>query len=815
MRIAGDEPDPQGERANLMLATGDAVACVLLSIDCEARRLTFRPAHANAVTLPFSEIRCLQLQKPVELEQIPLAVPPGAVALKSGHRAWRCTVHMKDGTDIEAEALAVLMRPCGLYVFVVHPSDGAMRWFFPSDAFNDYTIDPLEENAPDEHRADTPTATAPHAAAASEPDVTHLTHVTDVTDVPSMMDVPDAPASAPPAGPSAPMQEAEPRPGPPSNRRELEHFLEIGRSTARGRIGELLVAMGLVNEAQVKEALSRQRWEGGPHRLLGEVLVDMGAIPREALSQAVASQLGVPTLNLMRFACDPNAIRALPEQLAWRHWVMPLYIAGRRLVVAIEDPFDWKALHEVEFATGLQVDPVMASHDDLASTIAKYYGGIGGAEAIGQLVARLGEERPEPEVPPEAAQVTESDNTLVRLVNKMIVDAFDAGASDIHIETGMAERPTRVRFRVDGVLRPYIEVPANFRPALVSRIKIMCSLDISEHRRPQDGKIRFQEQGIRPIELRVVVMPTAQGLEDVVMRILAAPRALSLDQLGLAPRDLAQLKAIAERSYGLLFVCGPTGSGKTTTLHSLLAYMNTGERKIWTVEDPVEIAQEGLCQVQVNPKLDLTFPNVLRSFLRADPDVIMVGETRDPETARTVIAASLTGHVVLSTMHTNSAAESIVRLLDFGLDPFNFADALLGVLGQRLVRRLCQCKKPHVATPEEVAELAREYCGATPLVPAEVEARWRSRYGQADGTLTLHAPAGCEECDHTGYKGRLGVYEMMVASPSLKEAVLARESSTQILARAVSEGMVTLMQDGIEKVLQGHLDLRQVAVACS
>jgi type II secretory ATPase GspE/PulE/Tfp pilus assembly ATPase PilB-like protein len=756
------EPD-EPERAVVTMSDGDKRKGALLAIDFGRQWLSFQPDEGSAQELAFSGIRSVLLSRPVELERIPLAAPGGALAMKPTRNRHMCTVRMADGEEMQAVVVALLPRESGLFLYVVHYGDTVLRWFMPAHAVAHYRLG-------DHMRALPMAASAP--AAASAPDFL------------------DAYAL--------------------ESREAVDDKLQRQKEEPRQRLGELLVDAGLITPAQRDQALVLQ----GPERreALGEILVKTGAVSHETIRRVMVSQLGVPAVRLNRFPLDPNAVKAISPELARKHLVMPLYREGQRLVVAIENPLSWQALRELEVYTGLRIEPCLAPRAELISAVDQFYGDQV-TEKIGQLVARLGEEGGSPAGAVEEV-VGDSDNTLVRLVNKMITDAYDQGASDIHIESGVGDRPTHVRFRSDGELAPYIEVPPNFRSALVSRIKIMSGMDIAEHRRPQDGKIAFEEYGPRRVELRVVTMPIVGGREDVVMRLLTAPRTLTLEQLGVAPRELEGMKAIANRSFGLLFVCGPTGSGKTTTLHALLGSINTPVRKIWTVEDPVEITQEGLRQVQVNPKLGLTFPAVLRSFLRADPDVIMVGETRDQETARTVIAASLTGHLVLSTMHTNSAVESIVRLLDFGLDAFNFSDALLGVVGQRLVRRLCHCKQAYVPDAEELDVLAHEYCRETGHDPQDVLARWRLRYGSGDGTITLYRPRGCATCDNSGYKGRMGVYELLTATPAIKEAIRNRENSGEVLRRGVEDGMTTLEQDAIEKIFQGYLDFKQVLVSC-
>ena len=446
------------------------------------------------------------------------------------------------------------------------------------------------------------------------------------------------------------------------------------------------------------------------------------------------------------------------------------------------------------------------------------------SSSVDDLLTSLGEDE-------ELAGVTQedvsaaADNELVKLVNKIIVDAYRMGASDIHVEPAPGKGKTLIRLRKDGSLLNFIEIPATYRNALVTRLKIMCDLDISEKRKPQDGKIKFKKYGPLDIELRVATIPSQGGVEDVVMRILASGEPIKLDQLGLSVHNLETLKGVITKPYGLFFVCGPTGSGKTTSLHSVLGYINKPDTKIWTAEDPVEITQKGLRQVQINRKAGMDFPTIMKAFLRADPDIIMVGEMRDKETVSIGIEASLTGHLVFATLHTNSAPESIIRLLDMGMDPFNFADALLGILAQRLAKRLCKkCKKPHVATPDEIKLLLTEYStelmhtdawkqdasGAYKLLYAE----WGKLFADEKGQFTLYEAVGCDNCAGTGYRGRVGLHELLVGTDTIKRNIQEHARVAEMFATALNEGMRTLKQDGIEKVLLGITDIHQVRAVC-
>lgn len=466
---------------------------------------------------------------------------------------------------------------------------------------------------------------------------------------------------------------------------------------------------------------------------------------------------------------------------------------------------------------------VVTTQTEFEETLAQLMGAGSEGGSIDQLLADLNAPLDDESSDQSALESAAADNELVKFVNKVIIDAYHQKASDIHIEPMPGKEKTGIRFRIDGTLMPYIEVPASFRQALVTRLKIMCDLDISERRKPQDGKIKFKKYGPLDIELRVATIPSAGGVEDIVMRILAAGEPIPMDKLGLTAHNREQLEATVSKPYGLFYVCGPTGSGKTTTLHSILKFLNTPETKIWTAEDPVEITQKGLRQVQINKKAGIDFALVMRAFLRADPDIIMVGESRDKETVSMGVEASLTGHLVFSTLHTNSAPESITRLLDMGMDPFNFADALLGILAQRLAKRLCDCKEAYTPSAAELKSFIKEYAEELQQTAAWQEDEggesqnllngWIERYGK-DGSLQFYKPVGCNTCNQTGYKGRVGLHELLIADDMIKKLIQERARVTEIFSRAVANGMRTLKMDGMEKVLMGQTDLKQVRTVC-
>jgi type II secretory ATPase GspE/PulE/Tfp pilus assembly ATPase PilB-like protein len=528
-------------------------------------------------------------------------------------------------------------------------------------------------------------------------------------------------------------------------------------------------------------------------------------------SFSLAAQDGVPHVDpgRFRFPEAPASLLGLPAMR--RHRVVPLYRGAAGVVVATDNPLDREALQRLRFVLQARVLPVFAARETLAFTIEA----LERADAASAAAAPDGAAAaaPEPWLPAEAfeapeapAQVTGDDNEVVQLVNRVIADAQALGASDIHLEPRGAE--LQVRLRRDGVLHEFTTVRADAAGAMLSRIKVMASLDISERRKAQDGKIRFRRPGAAELELRVATIPLNNGQEAAVLRLLSSARALPMEALGLEAETMRSLARVVEEPHGLILVCGPTGSGKTTTLHSLLALLNNGTRKIWTAEDPVEITQAGLSQVQVNARIGWTFAAALRAFLRADPDVVMVGEMRDRETAATAVEASLTGHLVMSTLHTNGAAEAATRLIDMGLDPFSSSDALIGVLAQRLVRRVCQqCAliAPAAADELEVFRLEYLYDGVEDGGALELPDRFAMRIAR---------PRGCAACGHTGYKGRIGLYEWMPVTPAVRSRLQRRATAEEVRACAVAEGMRTLRQDGIEKALKSFTTLEQVRAVC-
>lgn len=617
---------------------------------------------------------------------------------------------------------------------------------------------------------------------------------------------------------------------------ELWELLQDPQSRAHGarHLGEALVHSGVITAEQLRDSLRAQLEERkiGIHRPLGRQMVDKGLLSEQQLRQVIAGWLGNRVLDPSHYRFDPDAVALVPQAVAQREAVLPLMLHEDLLVVLMADPLDKRLLDELRFMTQRRIVPVLAAPGSLPPAIARAYerpavaGVPSGRRVQNQAAARdLAldlQSATDVSNEPEADVVSESDNTLVRLINSLIEEAIAQKASDIHIETEPAPKPVKIRFRLDGELVRYLEVESRFRYALVARIKIMAGMDISEHRKPQDGKIDFARFGGTKTELRVVTVPTTGGLEDVVLRLLAGSKPMPMDGIGLSPQNLTDLRRMALKPYGLILVCGPTGSGKTTTLHSLIADINTDSRKIWTAEDPIEITQDGLRQVQMNPRIGWTFAAAMRTFLRADPDVIMIGEMRDEETARIAVEASLTGHLVLSTLHTNSAPESITRLLEIGIDPFNFSDSLLAILAQRLVRRLCkQCVQDRPATDEEMQALAVQYFDGVRHyddrdLSTQID-RWKAQYGVDDGHggryLRVFTKKGCDVCEGRGLKGRLGIYELMLNSDDIRHHIRHRSSAGDIRASALQAGMKTLRQDGIEKVVQGLTDISEVIAA--
>ncbi|MFA6217402.1 MAG: ATPase, T2SS/T4P/T4SS family [Candidatus Omnitrophota bacterium] len=543
------------------------------------------------------------------------------------------------------------------------------------------------------------------------------------------------------------------------------------------QLGEILIERGLITPVQLKEALDQQKFST---EKIGEILLKNGLVSQEELERALASQSGIAKFNLAGYIIEPDVIKIIPEEFSRKYKLIPVFIVENTLTVAMQDPKNVFVIDELQRITKLNVEPVLAEELDIRKAQDQYYGGS--AFNLQQIIAsidkdklvdgeKLGEEAP-----------------IIKIVNHLIVQAVQMKASDIHIEP--EDKLLNVRYRIDGILRHQPSLPRDLAGAIISRFKIMSNLDIAEKRLPQDGRI-MMKIGSKNIDFRVSTCPTVHG-ENVVLRILdKTGLVLGLESLGFPSREMSLFKEILSSPYGIVLVTGPTGSGKTTTLYSSMQMLNKEDVNIMTVEDPVEYQFQGMRQVQVNPIAGLTFASALRSFLRQDPDIVMVGEIRDKETAEIAVQAALTGHLVFSTLHTNDSASSFTRLIDMGVEPFLVSSSLLGILAQRLVRRVCEkCKEYYAPAPELLKSLGLE-----------------EKIGK---DIKFSRGRGCQICNKTGYKGRIGIYELLKMSPGIQQMVLTRSSAEVIREVAVKEGLTTLRKAALDKLILGVTTTEEV-----
>ncbi len=556
--------------------------------------------------------------------------------------------------------------------------------------------------------------------------------------------------------------------------------MDLGRKKLR--LGDLLINSGVITDEQLQKALELQK-QGG--RKLGEVLIDEGITTDEAIAKALSNQLGIDMVELNNVAIPDDILKLVPSNVLKKNKAIPFEYGNdlNVLRVAMVDPMDMNAMDDISIITNLQVEPVAATNRSVMLALDRYYGR---GDVNSALEAYTKEKEAEQNSREDVYEEDVNSSPIVLLVKEMIEQAVRQRASDIHIEP--LERQVRIRYRIDGALYERGNYNRKLLPAISARIKIIGGMDISEKRKPQDGRIT-QVVDRMEYDIRVSVLPTVYG-EKIVMR-LTSKNALTKEksQLGLQPEELVQFDHILSNPHGILLVTGPTGSGKSTTLYTALSELNTEDVNIITVEDPVEANIDGINQVQVNPKANLTFASALRSILRQDPDIIMIGEIRDSETATIAVQASITGHMVVSTLHTNSAAGTITRLEDMGIPPYLLADSIVGIIAQRLVRRLCPfCRKPRSATAEE-----KEILGA----PAGQE-------------LTVYEPCGCPKCDNTGYHGRTGVYEILEMTPKLKHIISKEGGAEEIKEQALAEGMHTLRMSASHYVMDGTTSVSEM-----
>ncbi|MDI6871880.1 MAG: ATPase, T2SS/T4P/T4SS family [Bacillota bacterium] len=563
-------------------------------------------------------------------------------------------------------------------------------------------------------------------------------------------------------------------------------------SPARRRLGELLVEVGLISPDQLKTALDYQKQQG---IRLGKALVELKLLSEEQLVEALEFQLGIPKVDLSRVVVSPEVIGLVAQPFARRHQVLPLRRTGNKLVVAMADPFNVVAVDDLRQRTGLEIEVVLATETELTEALNRHYGVNGAAEAV---LRNLEQEEPAAEEEGEEAESADKlrqlsdDAPIVTLVNLIINQAVRDRASDIHIEPG--EKDVRVRYRIDGMLHEVMRPPKRTQAGVVTRIKVLGRMDIAERRIPQDGQVKLTVDG-REVELRISTLPTTFG-EKAVLRILRSTANVKrIGDLALSERNLEYFRNALCHSHGMILVTGPTGSGKTTTLYTALQEVNSPERNVVTLEDPVERALVGVNQVQINPKAGLTFATALRALLRQDPDVIMVGEIRDLETARLAVQAALTGHLVFSTLHTNDAVATLVRLVDMGVEPFLVGSSVRLILAQRLVRAVCEsCREAYEATPREIILAG--------LAATEEEAGAQK--------LRLYRGKGCPRCRQTGYFDRLAIHEVLPVTRELRQLIAANAPEEAVREAAERAGMISLRQDGMAKARQGLTTVEEV-----
>lgn len=598
----------------------------------------------------------------------------------------------------------------------------------------------------------------------------------------------------------------------PGNK-DIQKKLESAKAGAvLGSRYDHLLQQNQVTAAQLQQALSLSKKS---KKSVEQILVDNFQIAKKEIGKSLSLFYGCPFRNY-----DPETpipvelIRNLKKAFLLQDAWVPISWDKDGVEILVEDPNDLTKIDHIRalirarkhiFSVGFR--------EDIDSYIKSFFDGKKQALNEGAASDFSTDEFEMPDIVFEEEEDTgdideqydEASGQVVKLVDQVLVAAYRKNSSDIHVEPSPVNRATTIRFRLDGVCQEYLQVPNSMARGIISRIKIMSNLDISERRLPQDGKIKFKRKGVPSFELRVATLPTAGGFEDAVLRILAKSGAMKLEDMGLNERNHRVISRLITQPYGLILVVGPTGSGKTTSLHACLGHINKPGIKIWTAEDPIEITQQGLRQVEVRPKIGLNFARVMRAFLRADPDVIMIGEMRDHETAQIGIEASLTGHLVFSTLHTNSAPETVTRLLDMGLNPLNFSDAFLGVLAQRLVRSLCvKCREAFQPSQQELDELVAEY-GEEQFEEAGIE---------MSSGLTLYRPVGCEACSSTGYRGRLGIHELLEGTAETKQLIKRQANTEELFAQGRRDSMTTLKQDGIQKVFQGVTDITEVRRVC-